>query len=153
MEEKSEGIRQVRLSPRGSDGKEYACIAEDPASIPGSWRSPGDGNGDPRQYSCLGNPMDRGAWQATVHGFTKTWLSSLGHDWVTNKSSKDIPICEGPVSWITKHTVLSKIKESGYKETPKNSFQEFGHYCDCDRKLLRVLDKKRDIIMSTNFKI
>ena len=44
---------------------------------------------------------------------------------MTNKSSKDIPICEGPVSWITKHTVLSKIKESGHKETPKNSFQEF----------------------------
>ena len=39
--------------------------------IPGSGRSPGEGNGNPLQYSCLGNPMDRGAWQATVHGVTK----------------------------------------------------------------------------------
>ena len=50
-------------------------------SIPGSGRSPGGGNGDPLQYSCLDNPMDRGAWQATVHGFAKswTWLSDWAH--------------------------------------------------------------------------
>ena len=40
----------------------------DAGSIPGSGRSPGEGNGNPLQYSCLGNPMDRGAWWATVHG-------------------------------------------------------------------------------------
>ena len=40
-------------------------------SVSGSGRSPGEGNGNPPQYSCLGNPMDRGAWQATVHGVTK----------------------------------------------------------------------------------
>ena len=44
---------------------------KDPGSIPGSGRSPGGGNGNPLQYSCLENPMDRGAWQATVHGVTK----------------------------------------------------------------------------------
>ena len=43
--------------------------------IPGSGRSPGGGNGNPLQYSCLENPMDRGAWQVTVHGVTKTQLS------------------------------------------------------------------------------
>ena len=43
----------------------------DPGSIPGSGRSPGKGNGFPFQYSCLGNPMDRGAWRATVHGVTR----------------------------------------------------------------------------------
>ena len=42
--------------------------ARDSGLIPGSGRSPGEGNGNPLQYSCLGNPMDRGAWQATVHG-------------------------------------------------------------------------------------
>ena len=42
--------------------------AEDTCSIPGLGRSPGEGNGYPLQYSCLGNPMDRGPWQATVHG-------------------------------------------------------------------------------------
>ena len=45
--------------------------ARDLGSIPGSGRSPGETNGDPFQYSCLGNPMDRGAWQATVHRVTK----------------------------------------------------------------------------------
>ena len=44
---------------------------EDVSLILGSGRSPGEGNGNPLQYSCLGNPMDRGAWQATVHGVTK----------------------------------------------------------------------------------
>ena len=48
-------------------GKESACSAGDPGSIPGWERSPGQGNGYPLQYSCLENPMDRGAWQATVH--------------------------------------------------------------------------------------
>ena len=57
----------------GSDGKESACNVGDPGSIPGSGRSPGEVNGYPLQYSCLENPMDRGAWQATVHGVTKSW--------------------------------------------------------------------------------
>ena len=52
--------------PRGSDGKESACDVGDQGSIPGSGRYPGEGHGNPLQYSCLENPMDRGAWQATV---------------------------------------------------------------------------------------
>ena len=47
--------------------------AEDMGSIPGSGRSPGGGDGNPLQYSCMKNPMDRGAWWATVHGVTKSW--------------------------------------------------------------------------------
>ena len=50
---------------------ETACDAGNVSSVPGSGRSPGEGNGNPLQCSCLGNPMDRGAWQATVHGITK----------------------------------------------------------------------------------
>ena len=57
--------------PGGSDDKESACNAEDLGSIPGSGRSPGEGNGNPLQYSCLENPMDRGSSWATVHGVTK----------------------------------------------------------------------------------
>ena len=49
-------------------GKEAACHAGDLGSIPGLGRSPGEGNGNPLQYSCLENSMDREAWQATVHG-------------------------------------------------------------------------------------
>ena len=56
----------------GSHDKESACNAGDPGSIPGSGRSTGEGNGYPLQYSCLGNPMDRGAWQGQVHGVAKS---------------------------------------------------------------------------------
>ena len=58
-------------SPGGSDGKESACSTRDSDSIPGSGRSPGEGNGNPLQYSCLENSMDRGAWRATDHGVAK----------------------------------------------------------------------------------
>ena len=53
------------------DSKEPACNVGDLGSIPGAGRSPGRGNGNPLQYSGLGNPMDRGAWWATVNGVTK----------------------------------------------------------------------------------
>ena len=52
--------------PGGSDGKESTCTVGDPGSIPGLGRSSGEGNGYPLKYSCLENPMDRGAWQAAV---------------------------------------------------------------------------------------
>ena len=54
------------------DSKESACSVGDLGSIPGSGRSPGGGNDNPLQYSCLENPMDRGAWRATVHGVAKS---------------------------------------------------------------------------------
>ena len=58
--------------PGGSDGKASACNTGDPGSIPGLGRSPGEGNGNPLQYSCLENPRDGRAWQATVHGVAKS---------------------------------------------------------------------------------
>ena len=58
--------------PGGSDGKVSACNAGDPGLIPGSGRSSGEGNGNPLQYSCLENPMNREAWWATVHGVAKS---------------------------------------------------------------------------------
>ena len=58
--------------PGGSDGREPTCNAEDPDLIPGSESSPGEGNGNPLQYCCLENPMDRGAWWPTVHGVAKS---------------------------------------------------------------------------------
>ena len=60
--------------PGGSVVKNPPANAGDAGSIPGPGRSPGEGNGNVLQYSCLGNPMDRGAWQATVHGVTNTWI-------------------------------------------------------------------------------
>ena len=65
--------------PGSSDGTVSACSVGDLGSIPGSGRPPGEGNGNPLQYLCLENPMDRGAWQAAVHGVTEsqTRLSDL----------------------------------------------------------------------------
>ena len=57
--------------PGGSDSKESTCNIGDQGSIPGPERSPGEGNGNPLQYSCLENSMDRGAWWAIVHGVAK----------------------------------------------------------------------------------
>ena len=66
--------------PCSSVGKESACNAGDPGSIPGLGRSPGEGNGNPLQYSCLENLMDRGAWRATTHG-----VARVGHDLATKR--------------------------------------------------------------------
>ena len=58
--------------PGGSDGKASVYNAGDLGLIPGLGRSAGEGNGNPLQYSCLENPIDRGAWWATVHGVAKS---------------------------------------------------------------------------------
>ena len=68
----SHEIKRCLLSG-GSEVKASACNTGDLGSIPGSGRSPGEGNGNPLQYSCLENPMDGGAWWATVHGVSKSW--------------------------------------------------------------------------------
>ena len=59
--------------PGGSDGKASVYNVGDPGSIPGRGRPPGEGNGNPLRYYCLENPMDRGAWLATVHVVAKSW--------------------------------------------------------------------------------
>ena len=66
--------------PGGLDGKESACNVGDPGLIPGLRRSPGGGNGNTLQYTCLENPMDRGAWRARVHRGTR-----VRHDLVTKQ--------------------------------------------------------------------
>ena len=71
--------------PCGSAGEESTCNAGDLGSIPGLGRSLGEGNGNPLQYSCLGNPMNRGAWWATVYG-----VARVRHNLVTKPPSKGI---------------------------------------------------------------
>ena len=69
-------LRNIKGFPGGSDGKESICNAGDLSLIPESGRSPGEGNGYPLQYSCLENPMDRGACRATIQGLqSQTRLS------------------------------------------------------------------------------
>ena len=72
MENKS-CLSRIDGLPCSSNGKESACNVGDPGSVPGLGRSSGEGNGNPLQYSCLKNPMDREAWQTTVHGIAKSW--------------------------------------------------------------------------------
>ena len=74
LKKKKKKKKRMRL-PRQPSGKEPACQAGEVGSIPGSGRHPGVGIGNPLQYSCLGNPMDRGAWWTTVHRVAKS-----GHD-------------------------------------------------------------------------
>ena len=79
------GLWEVKISwegfPGGSDGKESACNAKDPDSIPGLKTSPKDGNGSWQQFSCPDNPVNRGAWKATILGYSP---QRVGHDCVTN---------------------------------------------------------------------
>ena len=79
----SELSTMTRPSWGALHGMAHSFIELDKAVVPGSGRSPGEGNGNPLQYSCLENAMDRGAWWATVHGVTKiwTWLSNFTHLW------------------------------------------------------------------------
>ena len=65
-------LMHTKRQPGGSDGKESAGSEGDAGSIPELGRSPGERNGYPLQYSCLENPMHRGAWRATVHGVSKS---------------------------------------------------------------------------------
>ena len=78
----------------GSDGKESACNVGDLGLIPGLERSPGEGNGNPLQYSCLENPMDRGSRQDTDYRITKSWtqLSDL-HNNKVSKGIFTVPFC------------------------------------------------------------
>ena len=71
-------IPNVTIFPGVSDSKESTCNAGNLGSIPGLGRSPGGGNDNPLQYSCLENPTDREVWWATVHGVTKSQTRSSG---------------------------------------------------------------------------
>ena len=76
----------------GSVVKNPAANAGAVSLIPGLGRSPGEGNGNPLQYSCLENPMDRGAWQATVHGVAKSHTQLSRHTGVEKKKNQTIKL-------------------------------------------------------------
>ena len=86
--------------PGGSDGKDSACNVGDLGSIPGLGRSPWEGNGNPLQYSCLENPMDGGAWQATVHGVAKsqTWLNNFTFFHFANRQTHSESLLDHPMA-------------------------------------------------------
>ena len=76
-------LEKNRGFPCSSVGKESACNAGDLGSTSGSGRSPGGGNGNPLQHSCLENPMDRGAWRAAVHGVARVGNKSCKTEQLT----------------------------------------------------------------------
>ena len=71
-------------SPVGSVIKNPPANAGEAGSVPGLGRSPGEGNSNPLQYSCLGNPTDRGAWRTTVHGVTKSQTQLNNNKWLSH---------------------------------------------------------------------
>ena len=102
------------MLPRWFSGKESAYNAGDIGSIPGSGRSPGEGNGNPLQYSCLGNPMDRGAWEAIVHGVTKS--QAWPGDWARTHSGLTEPWeTTSPVSGFPFHFPLPTPSSSSLR--------------------------------------
>ena len=90
--------------PGGSAVKNLPANAGDPGSIPGSGRSPGEGNGNPLQYSCLRNPTDRGAWRVTVHRVSKsrTWLKRHG---TAHRTNKTMPLCIRASVWCSSRSI------------------------------------------------
>ena len=95
-------------------GKESTCNAGDPGSIPGSGRSPGGGHGNPLQYCCWENPMDRGAWRAIIHRVVKSHISK----------NPSLP------GW--QHGRVSHCKPSGLatnRSTPSFPLVSFSHWC------------------------
>ena len=106
--------------PSGSVVKKSSCNEEDTGLIPGSGRFPGEGNGNPLQYSCLGNPIDKGDWQTAVHGLAKSWIRLRNqtttttsppcvHSRTSHRSNKPKP---NKVIFLLGH----------FKNTPKNLF-------------------------------
>jgi len=87
--------------PGGSEVKASACNVGDLGLIPGLGRAPGEGNGNPLQYSCLENPMDGGAWWATVHGVAKsrTQLNDFTHSLTHATFLSLLLIFLNPVCW------------------------------------------------------
>ena len=89
--------------PGGSDRKASACNVGDWDSVPRSGRSLGEGKGNPFQYSCLENPMDRGAWRAAVHGVTKSWTRLCATNSFILSHPKGRPTCVSLCD-VSKHT-------------------------------------------------
>ena len=110
----SRRLRDQRAS-RWLSGKESACkagVAGDTGLIPGLGGSPGGGNGSPLQYSCLENPMDRGAWRATVYRVTKSWMQLKQPNTHVQETKAVYLPCEDTVMRI------STSQEEGFDKNP-----------------------------------
>ena len=136
--------------PGGTSGKESACQSRrlrDSGSIPGSGRSPGEGNGNQLQYSCLGNSMDRGAWRATDPGVAKSWtrVSNTQNQGVHRVWSMYRKVCPRTcpvVQWLRLHLpIQGSIPGQGAKiphaSWPKNQNIKQKQFCNTVNKHLK----------------
>ena len=139
------------MFPGGSYSKESVCNAEDTHLIPGLGRSPGEGSGNPLQYSCLENSMDRGAWWAKSMG-----LQRAGHNWATNtwlllssftfikrlfSSSSLSTVTVVSSAHLRLLTVLLAILIPAYSNSMIYKINKVWHlYCPTKRKILLGLD-------------
>ena len=105
--------------PSGSEAKTSACNAGDPGSILGLGRVPGEGNGNPLQYSCLENPMVGEAWWATVHGVAKSRIQltdftngDIGNRLMDTGRGEERVRCMGRITW---KLILAYVKDSQWK--------------------------------------
>ena len=99
--------------PAGSDSRETPCSAGDPGSISGLERSPGEGNAYPLQYSCLGNPVDRGAWWGHKESDTTEWLNTS-----TFTAQSHCPASTGRAPSSSNGCALSLNTERGHMQRP-----------------------------------
>ena len=117
---------QIFVSQRGSEGKSSACNVGDPGLISGLGRSPGEGNGNPLQYSSLENSMDGGAWWATVHGVAKSQTRLSNFTFTHAQDKKEFWLV---LIWNTAYYVLHCISLS-----PKSHIEVLAastSKCDC----------------------
>ena len=101
-------VQWPKCFPGGSDSKASACSAGDLGSIPGSGRSPGEGNGNPLQYSCLENPTDGRGWWATIHGVAKSRKRLSNFTFTFNGQ-----MAVWPMGYRDKHMNRESIRETG----------------------------------------
>ena len=134
-------VKKYWVHPSDSDGEESACNVGDPGLIPGLGRSRGEGNGNLLQYSCLGNPMDGGAWRATIHRSQR-----VGHDPATNTSTSH-PYFKGvePINLLrqTNETDLGKNERLSFWNVTQVSGSERGVYCPGENCSPQGLDALR----------
>ena len=124
--------------PCSSDGKESACNAGDPGSMPGWGRSPGEGNGNPLQYSCLENPMDRGAWRTTVQGVAESNMT----EWLTLLHWSTVKTLTFTLKWEGNCRVLSTSVMWAEFYLNRTQFREYAQK-DKDNYLLLQIDIPR----------
>ena len=121
--------------PGGSEGKEPVSNGEDLRSTPGSGRSPGEGEGHPHQYSCLGNPMDRGAWGARVHGVAKSFRmteATQSSSIFSDGGTRDVSLSEPQVKFPPGETGLALphgTSDSGPSSPSPATLQPRGQPC------------------------